>query len=100
VDVEVVHFLDAGEQDAQGEYDYYYEGDTFTFSWPGERPAVARIYTYDTAAAVFVGFSCRQAEASPLASEAARYLASKGIATFRAVGPSGAYEAWKPRLSG
>lgn len=95
-----MHFLDAGEQHAQGDYDYYYEGDTFTFSWPGERPLVARIYNDDTSTAVFVGVSCRQAEASPLASEAARYLASKGTNTFRAIGPSGANEAWKPRLSG
>ena len=32
VEVTVEHFLDAGEQDANGDGDYFYEGDLFTFS--------------------------------------------------------------------
>ena len=32
MEVAIEHFLDAEEQDANGDWDYFYEGDLFTFS--------------------------------------------------------------------
>lgn len=57
-DVAVEHFLDAGEQDASGEWDYFYEGDLFTFSAGAakSRDAIlhARIYSDTPKRASFI----------------------------------------------
>jgi len=95
MDVDVAHFVDAGEQDADGHYDYY-EGDTYTFISNGERIQV-RTYVDDHSTAFFVGLTCAQATKSALAVEAARYLASAGRTVFRCLGSAGTYEAWTPR---
>lgn len=96
MDVEVAHFLDAGEKDADGLYDYYYEGDNFTFSEPEEQPLFARVYADEPTVASFGRLSCRQVAVHPLSRQAAEYLATRGVTTLRAFGPSGGYETWIP----
>jgi hypothetical protein len=91
VDVGVEHFVDAGEQDAQGQYDYYYEYDDYTFERGAEKLKV-RIYCDEPATALHRGLSPRQARTSELAPEVHRYLASRGVSTFKGIGPSGGYQ--------
>lgn len=93
MEVEVSHFVDAGERDAEGLFDCYYEGDTYTFSEHGER-LVLRTYSDDPSSAFFVGMTCDRVTASAVAAEAVRYLKSRGITTVLCLGSRGTYELW------
>ena len=91
MEVEVTHFVDAGERDAEGLYDY--EGDTYTFHEDSER-LVLRTYSDDLKSAFFVGMTCDQVTASALADEVVRYLKSRGRTDFLCLGSRGTYEVW------
>jgi hypothetical protein len=95
VEVIVEHFLDAGEQDANGDWDYYYEGDLFTFSAdadPNSASLKARIYTDTPKRASFIERRARL-ETSPLTVEAVAYLRSRGVTEIHCLGPVG-YGVW------
>lgn len=89
MDVAVAHFLDASEQRPDGLYDYYYEGDNYTFSGGGDQVLV-RTYDDQPGTAFFLRRSCRQIPESSLAQEARQYLSSRGVTTFKCIGSSGA----------
>lgn len=94
VEVKVAHFVDAGERDSNGQYDYYYEGDVYTFVDHGER-LVVRVYIEDPSTGSVVGLSASQLSESLMASEAANQLRRHGVHTLLALGPSGTYEVWR-----
>ena len=80
VKVVVDHFLDAGEQDANGNWDYFYEGDLYTFTddTNGDRPFLkARIYSDSPSRASFIE-SRTKLETSPLTDAAVAYLHNCG----------------------
>ena len=80
VEVTVEHFLDAGEQDANGDWDYFYEGDLFTFSADTNSHGAilkARIYSDTTTRASFIEQRVKL-ETSPLTDEAVAYLPVAG----------------------
>lgn len=93
--VTVEHFVDAGDRDAAGQYDYYYEGDIYTFD-DGTQQLKLRTYTDSPTEASTVGLRSAALSRSPLADAASQYLAARGITTVRALGPSGTYERWLP----
>ena len=95
MDVEVTHFVDAGECDASGQYDYYYEGDTYTFVGEGER-LVVRTYIENPSTGSAV-MTCRQMDVSRLAPEVMGYLRARGVQTLLCLGPNGTYEVWTPK---
>src|SRR5262245_23103945 len=92
MDVEVTHFVDASEPDANGQRDYYYEGDTYAFVGEGER-LVVRTYVEDPSTGSVVK-THRQLDTSRLAPEVVGYLRSRGDRTLLCLGPSGTYEVW------
>ncbi|MGQ0842691.1 MAG: hypothetical protein ACT4QF_01015 [Sporichthyaceae bacterium] len=92
--VDVTHFLDASEPDADGYYAWYYEGDDYRFT-DGIAVLGVRVYTDAPTVAVFAGLDRTEVAASPLTPHAAAYLAERGIATFECLGAEG-YEQWKP----
>lgn len=83
--VETSHHIDAGEQDADGLYDYYYEYDVYRFI-DGEATLVARSYLDEPDAAHLlrieeagVGRLLAQADlARPLVSQALDHLRQLG----------------------
>jgi hypothetical protein len=91
VEVEVTHFIDAGAQDAEGLYDYYYEGDNYTFSRGSDRVQV-RIYTDQPGIAYFVGMPCTSLHESATAREAIQHLQRVGKSDFRCLAMNGQYE--------
>jgi hypothetical protein len=91
LEIEVAHFVDAGEQGDDGLYDYYYEGDDYTFSHDARR-LVLRTYVDDPSTAFFVGMTCKQVAESPLVVGAMRHLATLGTTRFLCLGESGTYE--------
>lgn len=93
--VTVEHFVDAGDRDAAGLYDYYYEGDIYTFD-DGTQQLKLRTYTDSPTEASTMGLRSAALSRSPLADAACQYLAALGITTVRALGPSGTYERWLP----
>lgn len=93
--VMVEHFVDAGERDAAGQYDYYYEGDIYTFD-DGTQQLKLRTYIDSPSEASTIGLRVAALSRSPLAEAASHYLADRGIATVRALGPNGTYERWVP----
>lgn len=93
--VTVEHFLDVGEQDAEGLYEYYYEGDIYTFD-DGTQRLKLRTYTDTPSEASAMGLRISALRRSPLAEPASRYLAARGVTTVTALGPSGTYEVWLP----
>jgi len=93
--VAVEHFIDAGERDAAGEYDYYYEGDVYTFDDGAERLKL-RTYIESPTVASTLGLTSAALRWSTLAKGASRYLAARGITVIRALGPNGTYERWEP----
>jgi hypothetical protein len=95
VEVVVEHFLDAGEQDADGYWDYYYEGDLFTFraeSNSDSAPLKARIYSDTPKRASFIERR-EKLEASPLTPDAVAYLRARGATEIHCLGPVG-YGVW------
>ena len=94
MEVEVTHFVDAGERDAEGLYDFYCEGDTYTFHEDSER-LVLRTYSDEPKSVFFVGMTCDQVTASALADEVGRYLKSREASPdFLCLGTTGTYEVW------
>ena len=95
VEVTVEHFLDAGEQDANGDWDYFYEGDLFTFSADTNSHGAilkARIYSDTPTRASFIEQRVKL-ETSPLTDEAVAYLRSRGATEIHCLGPVG-YGVW------
>lgn len=96
MDVRVDHFRDVGEQDANGDWDYFYEGDDLTFSSsPGadrEGTLKARIYVDTPTRASFTEHRSKL-EASPLIEQAVEYLRSRGVTEIHCLGPTG-YAVW------
>jgi hypothetical protein len=91
VDVVVEHFLDAGEQDANGDWDYFYEGDLLTFSAQGET-LKARIYSDTPRRASFIERR-EKLETSSIAEDAVAYLRDRGATEIYCLGPVG-YGTW------
>ena len=90
MEVTVEHFLDAGEQDADGLWDYYYEGDNYLFRHSGEELR-GRTYVDEPSRANFSA-TVRQCQESGVTHEAVQYLRSVGVREFFALGgPSGGY---------
>lgn len=95
VEVTVEHFLDAGEQAANGDWDYFYEGDLFTFSADTNSHGAilkARIYSDTPTRASFIEQRVKL-ETSPLTDEAVAYLRSRGATEIHCLGPVG-YGVW------
>lgn len=95
VKVVVDHFLDAGEQDANGNWDYFYEGDLYTFTEDMSRDRAslkARIYSDSLSRASFIE-SRTKLETSPLTDEAVAYLRNCGVTEISCLGPVG-YGIW------
>ena len=90
----VEHFLDAGQQDANGEWGYFYEGDPFTFSADSNAGATlrARIYSDTPTRASFLD-SRDEMDPSPFVDEAVAYLRSRGATEIYYLGPAG-YDIW------
>ena len=79
-----------------GQYDYYYEGDIYTFDG-GTEQLKLRTYTDSPTEAATIGLRSAALSRSPLAASAVRILGRlRGITTVRALGPSGTYERWSP----
>lgn len=93
--VTVEHFVDSGEMEAAGQYDYCYEGDIYTFD-DGIQQLKLRTYIDSPTEASSMGLRSTSLSRSSLAEPASRYLAARGITTVRALGPSGTYERWVP----
>lgn len=93
VEFEVEHFVDAGERDSNGMYDYYYEGDNYTFV-EREKRLVVRIYADDLTTGFVVGLTASQLNASSMAVNAANHLRQQGVRTLKALGPTGTFEDW------
>jgi hypothetical protein len=95
VDVTIEHFLDAGKQDANGDWDYFYEGDLFTFSADADNGRAnlrARIYTDTPQRASFIE-QREKLETSPLTVEAVTYLRNHGATQIHCLGEGG-YGVW------
>ena len=95
MDVVVEHFRDAGEQDANGKWDYYYEGDLYTFmagALTREATLKARIYTDTPKRASFIEHRDRL-QASPTTPDAVEYLRARGVTEIHCLGPVG-YAIW------
>ena len=75
------HFVDAGEKDADGTFDYYYEYDVYEFS-DGVKTFVGRSYTDTPEVAAFLGrdgqFITNGDLVSPLFKEACEHLKKEG----------------------
>lgn len=97
MDVEVEHFRDVGAQDANGEWDYFYEGDTFTFSpFPGsqrEQILKARVYVDTPTRASFIEDRAKL-NTSPLKDQAAEYLRERGVTEIHCLGGPAGYAVW------
>jgi len=94
VKIAVEHFLDVGEQGANGDWGYFYEGDLFTFSADSNAGATlrARIYSDTPSRASFLD-SRDEMDASPFVDEAVAYLRSRGATEIHYLGPAG-YDIW------
>ena len=93
MEVVVEHFLDAGAQDANGEWDYYYEGDLFILAADDQSATLkARIYRDIPRRASFIERR-EKLEASPLTDDAVEYLRSRGVTEIHCLGPVG-YGIW------
>ena len=87
MNVQVTHHVDAGEQDANGMYDYFYEYDIYEFS-DGRESLIARSYTDTPLQAHFLRIAnngkgrrlCRKDLAGKLFHDAIAYLRQKGKA--------------------
>ena len=84
MEVTVVHFLDAGEQDADGLWDYFYEGNNYLFRHGGEELR-GRTYLDEPSRAYFIA-TVRQCEESGVTHDAVRYLRDVGVREFLALG--------------
>jgi hypothetical protein len=93
LEVEASHFVDAGQRDAKGQYDYYCRGRHGHFP-EGAETLILRTYSDDPKTAFFVGVTCDEATAAKLADEAVRYLMSKGRTDFLCLSPERTYEFW------
>lgn len=86
--VTVEHFVDAGERDPSGQYDYYYKGDVYTFD-DGVEQLQLRTYIESPTEASTLGLTCGALSRSSLADGASHYLAARGINIIRGLGPRG-----------
>src|SRR4051794_2985702 len=89
------HFRDAGEQDGNGDWDYFYEGDLFTFSADTNRNSAslkAPIYSDTPTRASFLELQ-EKLDPSPLTDEAIAYLRSHGR-QIDWLGPA-SYSTWR-----
>ena len=98
MEVNVEHFLDAGEQDANGDWAYFYEGDLFTFtddSRSRESTLKARIYSDTPAEASFIVHR-ETLRMSPLTDAAVVYLRRRGAMRIKCLEPAGGYGQYWP----
>lgn len=93
VDVVIEHFLDPGEQDTNGQWDYYYEGDRFTFKDQDGSTLKARIYSDTPKRASFVE-PREKLETSPLTDDAVGYLRRRGVTEVHCLGGPVGYRVW------